>query len=313
MSALIAIDIGGTQLRAAAFLHNQTQPACVRKAPTLADRPGVYDRLEALVASVWPEDEKVQAIGVASPGPLNAHTGVILSTPNIPEWRNFPLAARLQERFGVPVLLDNDANLAALGEWRFGAGRGHAHVLYLTISTGIGGGVIIENRLLRGRDGMAAELGHLTVLPDGPLCGCGQRGHLEALASGPAIVRTALALAGSGTPSRLSSRADLTAREVAEAARAGDAAAQAAFEQAGYYLGLGVAGYLHMFNPSILIFGGGVSHSGDVLWKPFRASLQAHVMDPAYLNDLVITTAALGDDAGLLGALALAMSALESP
>jgi glucokinase len=243
---------------------------------------------------------------MASPGPLDPNTGVVLATPNIPEWVNFPLTDRLTEHFGVPAYLDNDANLAALGEWKFGAGRDHRDVLYLTISTGIGGGVVINDHLIRGYHGLAAELGHVTVLADGPVCSCGIKGHLEALAAGPAIVRYVREQLEAGSKSELSSDEELTAYAIAEAAKRGDELAKSAYARAGKYLGIGVASFLHTFDPSIVIFGGGVSQSGSLLFDPFEASLRDHVLLPRYLEDLEITTTALGDNVGLLGALALA-------
>jgi glucokinase len=242
---------------------------------------------------------------------LNPHEGLIYSTPNIPAWVDFPLVQKLRDRYHVPTFLDNDANLAALGEWRFGAGRGHKDVLYLTISTGIGGGVICDNRLLSGARGMATELGHVTVVPDGPLCSCGRPGHLEAIASGPGIVHYVLGQLQAHRSSTLPYDTALTARAVAQAAHAGDALAQEAFTHAGTILGRALADFLHMFNPSIAIFGGGVSLVGALLFDPMKASLAKSVMDASYLEDLIITTAELGDSVGLLGALALAQIKLH--
>jgi glucokinase len=176
----------------------------------------------------------------------------------------------------------------------------------LTISTGIGGGVISDNHLLIGVRGLAAELGHITVLPDGPLCGCGQRGHLEAVASGPAIARYVNEQLERGAASIIKPDANLAAREVSEAAHRGDALAIEALTRAGTFIGQALADFLHVFNPSIVIFGGGVSQTGDLLFNPVRDAVKRFVMEPTYLKDLVITPAALGDDAGLLGALALA-------
>ena len=187
MSLTIAVDIGGTHIRVAAYEPNSTKPLSHQRTKTLAGEPGVFDRLVHAIESVWQKD--VSAIGIASPGPLDPHTGTILATPNIPEWQNFPLTPNLSKHFGVPVYLDNDANMAGLAEWQFGAGVGHHHLVYLTISTGIGGGVISHDQLLQGFRGMGAELGHITVLADGPICGCGQRGHIEAISSGTAIAR----------------------------------------------------------------------------------------------------------------------------
>ncbi len=306
MGLFLTIDLGGTHVRAATFNKDNTRPLDHKKIATRSKQGAIYDRIENLIASIWPKNETVDAIGLASPGPLDPLRGVVLATPNIPEWLNFPLGPKLSERFGVPVFMDNDANLAALGEWRYGAGRGHQHVLYLTISTGIGGGVISHNRLLQGHHGLAAELGHVSVLAEGPLCSCGYPGHLEALASGPAIVRYVREQLAAGAASCLDPRDEITAFQVAEAAMNGDELARAAYARAGEYLGIGVANFLHIFDPSIVIIGGGVSRSGPLLFEPFEASLRQRVFNPTYLENLTITTAALGDDAGLLGALALA-------
>jgi glucokinase len=248
---------------------------------------------------------------MASPGPLDPYTGTILDTPNIPEWVNFPVGPKLSEHFGVPVYLDNDANMAGLAEWQYGAGRGHNDLIYLTISTGIGGGVISNGRLLQGYRGMGAELGHMIIDPNGPVCGCGHHGHAESFASGTAIARYFCEQLDAGQKSSLPAQPAPSAAQIAEAALQGDALAISAFQRAGHYLGIAVANYLATFDPSILIFGGGVSRSGDLLFKPFRESLEKHIFHPHYLDDLIITKAALGDDAGLLGALALARLALR--
>jgi glucokinase len=313
MSHTVAVDIGGTHIRVAVYEPDSIKPVAHQRTRSLAKEPGVYDRLERAIESVWPK-EKVGAIGIASPGPLDPHTGTILATPNIPEWQNFPLTPKLSQHFGVPTYLDNDANMAGLAEWRYGAGKGHQNLVYLTISTGIGGGVISSGCLIQGFRGMAAELGHMLIDPDGPPCGCGHRGHVESFCSGPSIARYVSEQIKAGQTSTLHFDEDqhkhaqptLSAAQIADAARAGDALAISAFARAGYYLGIAVANYLAIFDPSILIFGGGVSQVGDYLFKPFEESLRRHTFHPHYLDHLVITKAALGDDAGLLGALALA-------
>jgi len=310
MSLIVAVDIGGTQIRSAAYEPNSIIPFAQKRTRTRASEPGVFDRLVQTVQAVWQPGE-ADAIGIASPGPLDPHSGTILDTPNIKEWMNFPVGPRLYETFGVPVYLDNDANMAGLAEWQYGAGMGHNDVLYLTISTGIGGGVISDGHLVQGFRGMAAELGHIIVDPNGPPCGCGQRGHIESFASGPSIARYVAEQIKVGKTSSLPANPKPTALQVAEAALQGDALAIEAFERAGFYLGIAVANYLAIFDPSILIFGGGASQAGELLFKPFRASLHKHVFHPHYLDDLIISKAALGDDAGLLGALALARLALE--
>jgi len=310
MSFIVAVDIGGTHIRAAAYESDSIIPLYHHRTRSHGTETGVFDRLVKTIESVW-QPGKVNAIGIASPGPLDPHTGTILDTPNIPEWENFPVGPKLSEYFGVPVFLDNDANMAGLAEWQYGAGKGHNDLVYLTISTGIGGGVISSGHLLQGFRGMGAELGHMTIDANGPLCSCGYHGHVEAFSAGPAIARYVCEKMEAGQKSSLRSQPKLSAAQVAEAALQGDALAIAAFERAGFYLGIAVANYLAIFDPSILIFGGGVSQAGALLFKPFRASLREHVFHPHYLDDLIITKAALGDDAGLLGALALARLALS--
>lgn len=308
MSIRIAVDLGGTHLRAAVYRHNEKDPIAHKKTTSRSKDESIFERLLRLIEEVMPTDEEVTGIGVAVPGPVDPVNGIIIETPNIPEMNGFPLVARLTEKLNVPVFLGNDANLAALGEWRYGAGQGHDHLLYLTISTGVGGGVICGGRLLEGSAGLGAELGHVAVKADdeGPACSCSQHGHLEALSSGTGIAKyVEWRLQSPETVSSLRSSAKRNAVAIAEAARAGDPLALEAYERAGHYLGVGVASFLHIFNPSIVILGGGVSQSHDLFWKPFDVSLRASVFNPAYLKNLVVTTAALGDDAGLLGALAL--------
>ena len=308
MSIRIAVDLGGTHLRAAAFRKNETEPFIHKKTTSRSNDESIFERLLHLIEEVMPAGEDVSGIGVAVPGPVDPINGIIIETPNIPEMNGFPLVERLTEKLNVPVYLGNDANLAALGEWRYGAGQGHDHLLYFTISTGVGGGVISGGNLLEGSAGFGAELGHVMVKADdeGPTCSCGHHGHLEAFSSGTGIAKYVEArLKNPETESSLRSSANRNATAIAEAARAGDPLATSAYERAGHYLGVGVSSFLHIFNPSIVILGGGVSQSRDLFWKPFEVSLRANVFNPAYLENLVITTAALGDDAGLLGALAL--------
>jgi glucokinase len=311
MRNIIAVDIGGTHLRAALFEPENPKPIIHTRVASLANQPGVYDRMRSAVQSIWPKDEQVVGIGVSSPGPLDPHTGIVLKTPNIPEWENFPVGPYLTRDFGVPAFLDNDANLAALGEWKFGAGKGHRDVLYLTVSTGVGGGVIEGDRLLHGYHGLAGELGHTILDPDGPLCSCGFAGHLEAFASGPSIEKYVRSELEAGAQSFLKLNDELSAQSVAEAAHQGDALATRAYQRAGKYLGIGAANFLHAFDPSVVIIGGGVSAVGALLLDPFEASLRERVFHPRYLEHLKIATAQLGDDAGLLGALALAQVSLH--
>jgi glucokinase len=307
MGSIVAVDIGGTQIRAASFIDGEKSARRIARTSTYADGAPVIDRIVALMESVWP-GEGAAAMGVASPGPLDPETGMILSTPNIPEWKDFPLGPRLSEHFGVPAYVDNDANLAGLAEWKYGAGQGHEAVLYLAISTGIGSAILTNGMLLHGVHGLAGECGHMVLDPNGPLCGCGKPGHVESYASGTAIeafVRTQLQ---AGTESELARATAHSAREIAEAALRGDPLACRAFTRAGEYLGMAIANLLCVLDPSIVILGGGVAAAGELLMEPLRRSLEERVLHPRYLDGLKITRNALGDDAGLLGALEHARS-----
>jgi glucokinase len=311
MDTYIAVDVGGTQIRVAVYPKGENRPARQKRIPTQDKNQTPLERVIDLIAELWPVNDRVCAIGMAAPGWVNPQLGVIYQAPNIPGWEKLPLAQILFERFGVPVRLGNDANLAVLGEWRYGNGQGHHHLLYLTISTGIGGGVICDDRLLLGAQGLAAELGHVTILPDGPMCGCGHRGHLEAVASGTAIERYVTDQLAQGVPSALAQVAKPTGRDISMAAEQGDPLAKSALARSGTFIGYALANYLHIFNPSIIILGGGVSRSGSLLIEPLRAALAERVLSPEYLQGLVITTVALGDDAGLIGAYVLAQGVAE--
>ncbi len=308
MPITLALDIGGTHMRAAVFSENQSKPSHQTRIRTYADGESSLDRLMRLIQEVITPDERVQAVGIAVPGPIDPVKQIIISAPNLQDWVGIPITQRIEEEIGAPAFMGNDANLAAVGEWRYGVGQGHHHLLYLTIGTGIGGGVICDDRLLLGSRGLAGELGHVTILPDGPLCSCGQPGHLEAFAAGPAIAAYVADQLKAGRKSSLSGTPD--AKSISQAAMVGDPLAREAYERAGYYLGLMIANYLMIFNPSIVILGGGVSQTGDLLLEPVRRVVEQSVLSAHYTNELIITQAALGDDAGLYGVLALARGLL---
>jgi glucokinase len=305
MKYYIAVDIGGTQIRSACYRMNSQTPFMIERISTQG-KESALDRLCMLVEKTWPTDGQVCGISVAAPGPVDPWEGIILYAPNIPGWKDIHLKNHLQSHFKVPVTVGNDANMAAMGEWKFGSGIGHHHLIYLTISTGIGGGIIMDDKLLLGQRGLAGEMGHITVLPDGPLCGCGKPGHLEALSSGTGIAKWTQNEIQKGRPSSLSHQEIITAKMIHQAAKEGDGLAIEAFNRAGYYLGMALADFLHLFNPTIIILGGGVSRSGELLFKPTRQAIEQFVIEPHYLDNFTLTQAALGDEAGLMGALALA-------
>jgi glucokinase len=260
---------------------------------------------------------KVAAVGISCGGPLDPKRGRILSTPNLTGWDGLPIVSIFEKEFSAKAYLDNDANVAALGESVRGAGRGVASFAYFTVSTGIGGGFVSDGRLFRGSTGNASEFGHQTLLPDGPLCGCGNRGCLEALASGKSIARRARELVSGGNVPRGSLllrmvKQDpdrLTAKHVAAAARKGDRTALAVWEEAVGYLGLGVANIINILNPERVVIGGGVAKAGAILFRPLRRVVAERAL-PDLSRSVDIVPAALGDDSGVVGAVRLAV--LES-
>ena len=312
----LTVDLGGTRIRAARCRPDGTIEARTERMTKAATgAKAVMGRIEQALRKVWPETatgqgDTVKAISVVAPGPVDPWTGVIFTAPNLPGFVDIHIRDRLAATFQAPVYIGNDANLAGLAEWRFGAGRGHSHVIYLTISTGIGGGVIINDNLLLGSRGLGAELGHVTADVNSEACRCGNVGCIEWLASGTGLVRQAVRRIRAGEASAITDlvQGDLdqvNVEVVDQAARAGDALANAVFERAFNALGLYLASLLHIFNPSIVVIGGGVSNLGERLFKPLQASVDQHVMNPRYLCPIV--PAQLCGDVGLLGALALAL------
>lgn len=306
---LIAVDLGGTNLRVASYDGETPLPKRIQKTPTQAEQgpERVIERIVGAIADMIDEEAAELRIGVGAPGPLDPNSGIVYEAPNLPGWDDIPLGEKLRQHFGVPVGLGNDANMAALGEWRHGAGRGTRHLVYLTVSTGIGGGAVVDGQLLLGARGMGAEMGHITLLPDGPPCGCGKRGHLEALASGSAIARIARErLEGDEVSSLRDHRGVVTAATVGGAAQAGDSLALDILDEAATYLGIGLADFAHLLNPEVFVLGGGVSQLGDLFLEPVRKSFRSHVLHPYYAKDVPVVQAQLGDDAGLVGAMVLA-------
>lgn len=298
-------------MRAASYSKDDNKPIIYNKITTTGQNQTVFDRLMDLIRSVWLNDLDVKMIILASAGPLDPKSGFIYDAPNIPGWKDFPLGEKLQKEFGIPIIVGNDANLAAFGEWKFGSGKGHHDLIYITVSTGIGGGIICNDQLVEGVHGLAGELGHMNVLPDGPICSCGKKGHLEAISSGVGIVQYVDQMLMEGESSILSTARELSALEVARAARRGDQLAIKAYTRAGFYLGLALASVIHIFNPSIIILGGGVSQSGSLIIDPMLEKMRAEIMDKSYLENLEIVTTKLGDEVGLLGALALGRQKLQ--
>jgi len=306
----LAIDLGGTRIRAARCRADGTIEARAEQFTHGFDVLGtVLGRIIDTARQVWPNHPPA-AVGIGAPGPLDPWTGVIFNAPNIPAFVGLNLRDRLRAAFDAPVYVGNDANVAALAEWRYGAGRGHRDVVYLTISTGIGGGVIVDNRMLLGSTGLGAELGHMSLDFNGRPDKCGNVGCLEAYGSGPAIRQRAIDRLQAGEVSLVRDRVkdrleDVSVELLHDAAQQGDAFAESVIREAATAIGFGVVSFLHIFNPSIVVIGGGVTHLGPRLFEPIRAVVNAHLMDPRYRVPIV--EAELKENVGLLGALALAL------
>ena len=245
----------------------------------------------------------ISAVGVGVPGPVITEAGMVVAPPIMPGWDRYPIRATLEKKWGCPVTLNNDAELGALGEWAYGAGRGEKNIAYIKVGSGIGAGLILNQQIYGGTRGAAGEIGHLTIDENGPLCNCGNHGCLEAFASGHAIAEQGNLLLQSGKRTLLSDlgREKITAHEVAEAARRGDLHAQEILRRSGTFIGIAIAGLINLFNPSIVIIGGGVAQVGDLLTAPIRQAVRERAMR-ASEQSVRITTAMLGRRSLLMGA-----------
>lgn len=313
---VFGVDIGGTQLRVAlagldAKIIDRRQTLT---RPELGADAGVETlaaMMRELVAAQGWELQDVGAIGVGAPGPTDDRRGILLTPPNLPHWRDVPLADMLVSATGIPAHLQNDANLAAYGEFRQGAGQGCKDLLYVTVSTGIGGGIIIDGELYSGSF-VAGEVGHTVLIADGPQCPCGRHGCLEALASGTAIGRVARERLAAGEASSLAAEPDVDAAAVGRAAARGDHLALDILATAGRYLGLGLGGILNVLGPEILVLGGGAIQNGEALLGPMRQAIAVQAF-PDVLAAVRVTTAALGQDSGIVGAVEWAVDHVQRP
>ncbi|KUK36274.1 MAG: Glucokinase GlkA [Thermacetogenium phaeum] len=314
MSSVLAVDLGGTKIRSALVTPGgEIVAEDVRLTEVWLGFKGVADRILAGM-EVVSAGRDACGVGVAVPAYLEPGTERILFAPNL-KWRNVDLKRELEDALGLPVWLENDANLAALGEHRYGAGRGFKDLVYITVSTGVGSGLVLGGRLYTGTYGGAGEFGHMVVDPEGPTCSCGNRGCLEGVASGCAIKRKAQELIKSGSGRRMLELAggDLSAvdsRIVGLAAREGDPEARAILATAGRYLGIAIASVANLLNPAVFIVGGGVARGvGDYLLKPAVEEAYHHIYPP-YRGSLKILPAALEGKEGVLGAAVFALERL---
>ncbi len=318
MKKVLGFDLGGTKF-AFGVVQEDGKVLGSGRVDTLADQ-GPAQAVRRVIAAAQAELTKLglkssdlAGIGIASPGPLDLAKGCVTGSPNLPGWDGHPIAGEIGAAFGLRVRIDNDANAAAVGEHRFGAGKGKREMVYVTLSTGIGGGAIVNNRLMRGANGNAAELGHLTLDIKGPRCPCGGNGCFEVMASGTAIGRFARAALMSGRASSLTAAAGsvdaVNARHIFAAAQAGDALAQELVAQEIEYLGRGFAVIINTFNPERIVVGGGVASAGEWLLAPVRARALALAF-PRLAAACDIVPAALAGDVGVVGAAACAFEEL---
>jgi glucokinase len=307
---VLALDIGGTKLAAGLVeLTGRVRSFLVAPTPVTSGPGPVLDVLFALgrkavadAGTVWSD---VVAVGIGCGGPLDADRGVLLAPPHLPGWRDVPVTALAEEAFGIPAALENDGTAAAEAEHLFGAGVGTRQLVYLTLSTGVGGGVVLDGRVYRGARGNGGELGHVVVDRQGRPCrGCGGRGCLEAYVSGTSIAERAGELLDDG--SSLSTVDSVTAVEVVAHAAAGDPLAVRVWRETIEALGCGLTSIVNMLEPELIVLGGGVTRAGDTLVAPTREIVRATAMTPGG-RTVRVERAALGDRVGVVGAAAVAM------
>jgi glucokinase len=312
MTYTIGIDVGGTKVLGGVVDENGKVIATARK-DTPRQGGSALTQTIADIANELMQGHDVESVGVSAAGFVSSDRKTMLATPNIADWNGINLDEELTKLIGLDVIIENDANAAAWGEAKFGAGRNQAHMMMLTVGTGIGGGVVVNGALYRGAFGIAAEFGHMRVVPDGHLCGCGARGCFEQYASGNALLRHAReAISASPEIARnLLSRGDgsvegLTGKAITDAARDGDPVALAAFNTTGQWLGAGIATLSVILDPACVVIGGGVIDAGEILLKPTREALERTMPFAGKHPYPQIIAAELGNEAGLVGVADLA-------
>ncbi len=311
MAKRIGIDVGGTNVKIA--LVDEGKIIYSNSVPTYAKMGYEYtvnnikQAIKDLMKETNTEAKDIQGIGFDFPGQVDCKTGVVKLAPNIPGWVNVPIAQMIEEEFNIPTRIDNDVRCAALGELKFGAGRGCENFICITVGTGIGSGIVINGKVVRGASNAAGELGHIKLqMQGGPICGCGDTGCLEAFASGPSIVAMAQDYIRGGKSTKFREMAaaeggEITPYMVAKAAEAGDPVAKRIFEIVGEYIGIGLTSVINLLNPEKVIIGGGVAEAGDLLFDPIRRTIKERAMVVAG-EAVEIVPAELGNSAGVIGA-----------
>jgi len=313
---ILAVDLGGTKIASAlATAQGEILVRGRRSTPAQAGPDAVIKSLCATIdktlAAKKLEPSQLLGIGIAAAGIIDSDKGRVISSPNLPGWHEVPLRDAIEQRFGIPVHLGNDATLAALGEWRFGLKNGIANLIYITVSTGIGGGIIAGGKLYTGACGVAGEIGHMTIDVNGPKCNCGNIGCWETLASGRALAREAVKQIAEGARTSIIELVNgdiskIDAKVVDQAAKQGDELAKELISRLAYYLGIGLVNLVNIFNPELILVGGGVAKMGDLLLQPAIKIVKERAFStPAATVE--IKPALLGDDSGILGAVAFVL------
>ncbi len=317
----IGIDVGGTKIAAGLvgrdgkILHRFTTRAHAEQEPELVIK-AIEQAYRAIVKEGRVEAANIEAVGLGFPGNTNGPAGLVLVSSNLPAWDHFPLRDVVAERLGLPVILDNDTNLCAVGEHRYGAGQGAKNMCYVTFSTGIGIGIIINNRLYVGHTGTAGELGHVVIDIGGPPCTCGKNGCVMAYASGVGISRMAYEKVEAGVDTQLRQMVPPDGRrfsgeQVVEVAQRGDKAAREILETAGFYCGVGLSMIVQIINPETIVIGGGLSRIGSMVLDPALVAMREHTQ-PELWDSVRVVPWQLGDDLGIIGAAAKAFADAEA-
>jgi len=308
---VIGIDLGGTTINSA-LGDLEGNIICTRSILTNKQKgvqhikDNILNSIQYLIEKSAVSEDEILSIGIGAPGPLDIAKGEIIWTPNLP-FKNFNIVNHIKDRFNVPVYIDNDANVAAVGEFVFGAGQDINNMIYITLSTGIGGGAILNGKVYRGSSGNALEIGHMIIDKKGPLCNCGNYGCIEAISSGTAIVKKVKHLLEKGVYSSLKKYDNITCKEVFEEYKNKDKLCEHIIDEAIEYLGICIANVINCFDPEIIVIGGGISKVGETLFNKLNKVIEKKTFDNMYRNTKVVP-AKLGSHSGVIGALLLAMS-----
>lgn len=307
---VVGVDLGGTKI-STALSNLNGEVISQTTVPTNANEGEIpvlnriIESIDKVIKDGNATYKDVKGIGIGIPGALNVEEGIILFTPNVP-FKNFNIVEPIKKKFEIPVFIDNDANVATIGEYMFGAGKGFKDVIFITISTGVGGGAILNGNIYRGNTSNALEIGHMTVAPGGPRCNCGNIGCVEATSSGTAIAKRGQEALSSKVETSLRKYDNVTSYEVFVEAAAGDVVCKEIIENAMNYLGIAVANTVSIFDPAVIIIGGGVSKAGDIVFETIRKVVDKRCFK-SMAESVKIVPAGLGTDAGVIGAVALAL------